>query len=308
MNNIELSIVIPVFNNLNTLEITLKSIIDVLKENNGLVYEIVFVNDGSTDGSLDELLRLKNSYSEIIKCIDLSRNFGQFGALTCGFKYAVGDAVICISADLQDPVGLIPTMISSWRGGSEIVICHRSDRHDGCFNSFASRIAYAISRYSYVDLPSGGFDYWLMSSKISKMLIGMKGKHNFMQGYLVALGFPKTFIPYERQKRQSGKSGYKFSLKLRILVDFICDTTYLPIRVFSAIGMSISILGFIYAIFILYAWLNNNTPFDGWAPIMMLILVMSGLTMLMLGMIGEYIWRIYDNQRDFPIFIEKDIY
>lgn len=299
-----ISIVIPVYNNEPTLQNICDQIFDIHRKSfPHLKLELLFVNDGSKDSSWKELTRLRNLHKEHISLVNLSRNFGQFGALFAGFNHAQGDAVICISADLQDPVSLMAEMVKLWEFGVEIVVCHREKRQDGFFTSLFSRMAYAMARVSVGDLPQGGFDYWLMSRRVCKFLCSFKGRHNFIQGYLLSIGFSKAFIPYTRVERQSGRSGYGFWKKVKIFVDFFVDSSYLPIRMMSAIGAFISIAGLVYSVLIAYARYMNETPFPGWAPLMIMVMLIGGIIMVMLGVIGEYVWRIYDNLRDFPTFI-----
>jgi hypothetical protein len=194
-------------------------------------------------------------------------------------------------------------MVAHWKSGAEVVICYRENRDDGFLARKSSRLAYSIARISNPGLPKGGFDYWLMSKKICEMLCSFKGRHNFLQGYLVSVGFSKAFIPYTRAQRAVGKSSYRFGKKLTIVIDFLVDSSYLPIRFMSSLGALISFCSVLYSLLIICAWLVNQTPFPGWAPLIIVTMMMSGILMMMLGVIGEYIWRIHDNIRDFPLFI-----
>lgn len=299
-----ISVVIPVFNNQETIE---ETCIQIFKEHaehlREYVLEILCVNDGSKDGSWEVLQDLSRRHPTVMKLVNLSRNFGQYGALHAGFSRAKGDAVICISADLQDPTSLIPQMVAHWAAGTELVVCYRKQRQDGTLRRIFSQAAYSLARQSYPDLPQGGFDFWLMSRRICDLMNGFKGRNNFIQGYLMALGFSKTFIPYVRRERPHGKSGYTFAKKLKITVDFVVDSSYLPIRAMSLLGAVITFSGFIYSLLIWWAWASDKTPFQGWAPLMILMMVIGGMLMVMLGVIGEYIWRIYDNIKDFPVYI-----
>jgi polyisoprenyl-phosphate glycosyltransferase len=298
-----ISVVVPVYNNQPTLGETCRQIMEIHESSfKELELEVIFVNDGSTDGSWEELLRLKDHYKERVSLIKLSRNFGQAGALFAGFNNARGDAVICVSADMQDPISLMAKMVAYWKNNTEIVICYREDRNDGFLPRKLSNYAYSIARASYPELPKGGFDYWLMSSKVCRMLCSFKGRHNFVQGYLLSIGFSKAFIPYTRTKRKVGRSGYSFGNKLKMVVDFLVDSS-LPIRFMSGLGAAFSICGFAYSLLIAYSWLMHRTPFSGWAPLMVITMMIGGMLMIMLGIIGEYIWRIYDNLRDFPLYI-----
>lgn len=302
-----ISVVVPVYNNFETLEKTFLGIADVHKNLfSHLDLEVLFVNDGSKDNSWNELVRLRESYPSVISLINLSRNFGQLGALFAGFNNASGDAVICISADMQDPIHLIGDMVKYWEAGTEIVVCYRQNRSDGFFTKIFSKFAYAISRITYPELPKGGFDYWLMSKKVCELLCSFKGRHNFIQGYLLSVGFSKVLIPYTRVQRICGKSGYNLGKKINIIIDFFVDLSFLPIRFMSCVGIIISLSGFIYSAMIVYAWLHDKTPFSGWAPLMIVTMFLGGMIITMLGVLGEYIWRIYDNSKDFPLFIVDD--
>jgi polyisoprenyl-phosphate glycosyltransferase len=298
-----ISVVVPVYNNQPTLEETCRQIMEVHETSFGeMRLEMIFVNDGSTDASWNELLRLKDLYRERISLINLSRNFGQVAALLAGFNHAAGDAVICISADLQDPVALMAKMVACWKHDTEIVICYRASRNDGWLARKFSGLAYALARASYPELPKGGFDYWLMSRRVCRMLCSFKGRHNFVQGWLLSLGFSKAFIPYTRLQRQVGRSGYSFGQKFKIAIDFLVDSS-LPIRVMSLAGVFCAVSGVAYSLLIAWAWLMHRTPFSGWAPLMVITMIIGGVLMIMLGVIGEYIWRIYDNLKSFPVYI-----
>lgn len=270
-------------------------------------YEIVFVDDGSKDGSLQEMLSLREQDPRV-KVITFTRNFGQMAAMLAGFKEATGDAVINISADLQDPVELIPQMIEKWQGGSEIVICHRTDRADTLFSKLFSRLAYSVLRMSLPQIPPGGFDFVLMDRKVMDAFNAIDVRHRFFQGDLLWTGYRTSFIPYVRLKRTIGKSQYNFGRKLKNFLDAVLDASYLPIRFISLVGLITSVLGVLYSLSIVFSWLRGGTPFEGWAPIMIAILLVGGLIMVMLGVIGEYIWRINEEVRKRPNYLVRDKY
>ncbi|MEQ1636910.1 MAG: glycosyltransferase family 2 protein [Methylococcales bacterium] len=268
-------------------------------------YEIVFVDDGSKDGSLQEILKLKESDSRI-KAITFTRNFGQMAAMLAGFKEATGDVIINISADLQDPVELIPQMVEHWQSGSEIVICHRTDRSDTFGAKLYSRLAYGVLRMALPQIPPGGFDFVLMDRKVMDAFNAIDVRHRFFQGDLLWTGYRTSFIPYVRLKRTIGKSQYNFGKKLKNFLDALLDASYLPIRFISLVGLITSALGVLYSVSIVYSWLQGETPFSGWAPIMIAILLVGGLIMVMLGVIGEYVWRINEEVRKRPNYLIRD--
>lgn len=268
-------------------------------------YELIFVDDGSKDGSLREILDLRQKDPRI-KAITFTRNFGQMAAMLAGFKEATGDAVINISADLQDPVELIPQMVEKWEGGSEIVVCYRTDRSDSLFARLSSRMAYGVLRLSLPQIPPGGFDVVLMDRTALDAFNAIDVRHRFFQGDVLWAGYRTSFIPYARQKRTIGRSQYSFGKKLKIFLDAVLDASYLPIRFISLVGLITAGLGLLYSASIVYSWLRGETPFVGWAPIMIAILLVGGLIMVMLGVIGEYVWRINEEVRKRPNYVVRD--
>jgi dolichol-phosphate mannosyltransferase len=299
----KISIVIAVYQNENSLPETYSELRRVFEEElKDYISEIIFVDDGSEDGSYDELLKIKSS-SNKIKIIRFTRNFGQVAAIMAGFKEASGDAVINISADLQDPIELIPQMVHLWEGGVENVICYRVDREDGFIAKFLSKFAYKFIKYSLPQIPEGGFDFLLMDKNALKIFNSFDIRHRFFQGDVLWAGFRTAFIPYTRLKRSFGESQWSISKKIKYFFDAIIDVSYLPIRIISILGFFTFMLGLIYSLIILVLWLNKSTPFTGWAPIMISILIVGGLIMLMLGIIGEYLWRIHEEVKKRPNYV-----
>lgn len=302
----KISFVVAVYHNEGALSQTHEKIRSVFS--NELAqheYEIVFVDDGSKDGSLREILSLREQDSRV-KVITFTRNFGQMAAMLAGFREATGDAVINISADLQDPVELIPQMVEKWQGGSETVICYRTDRSDTLSAKLFSRLAYGVLRMSLPQIPPGGFDFVLMDRKVMDAFNAIDVRHRFFQGDLLWTGYRTSFIPYVRLKRTIGKSQYNFGKKLKNFLDAVLDASYLPIRFISMVGVITSMLGVLYSASIVFSWLRGETPFSGWAPIMIAILLVGGLIMVMLGVIGEYVWRINEEVRKRPNYVIRD--
>lgn len=299
-----ISIVIPVYKNCESLNETSSRILEIWQKSfSKFSIEMVFVDDGSPDNSWEELLKIKKTHSENVSLVKLSRNFGQVSAILAGYATSKGDAVVTISADLQDPIEIIATMISHWEQGSEIVIAHRDSRNDDTASTLFSRIAYGVARRANPRIPPGGFDYLLLSRRATDLMKSFSGRHRFFQGDVLWLGLPTIFIPYARERRPHGKSGWTFSKKFKYFTDLILDSSYLPIRLMSSLGFFTASTGLIYAVAIIIAWFRNATPFTGWAPIMITLLILGGLIMMMLGVIGEYIWRIYDDVKEKPLYI-----
>lgn len=304
----KISVIIPVYRNEGSIKPTYEKIVSLfttnLLNNN---YEFVFINDGSDDNSMNELLEL-HKIDANVKVLSFSRNFGQVAALIAGLKFVTGDATIIMSADLQEPVELIERMVAEWQKGNEIVICSRKEREDGFIASVFSKFFYNLINLGNSKMPKGGFDFMLLDKKAVSELNNIDERNRFFQGDVLWLGFGVKFIKYNRLKRTIGKSQWTLSKKIKYFIDGLINTSYLPIRFMSFFGLITALSGFIYAIIIIYSRMIHNVPFKGWAPIMVLILIIGGLIMLMLGLIGEYIWRIYDETRKRPSYIIKEKY
>jgi dolichol-phosphate mannosyltransferase len=302
----KISFVIAVYNNSGSILKTHKQIKTLfLKKLEKYDYEVIFINDGSKDNSWEEINSIKKIDPKV-KGISFTRNFGQMSAMLAGFQEATGDAIINISADLQDPISLVFEMVQRWEEGSETVICYRTNRNDSFFSNMFSKFAYKLLRMALPQIPPGGFDYVLMDRVVMNGFNNIDVRHRFFQGDLLWLGYRTSFIPYIRQKREIGNSQYDFWKKLKNFLDAFLDASYIPIRFISVTGIITSLLGLLYTISIIFSWLKGETPFNGWAPIMIIILIVGGLIMLMLGIIGEYIWRIYEEVRKRPNFIVKE--
>ena len=300
-----ISFVIPVYRNERAISLTYEKITGVLaKDLAAYDYEFVFVDDGSDDGSLAELMRLRER-DERVRIITFTRNFGQMAAILAGLKAAAGDLVLHLSADLQDPVELIPRMVRDQEAGAEMVIAYRAQREDRWTSRMTSRLFYGIIRLSFPQLPAGGFDYVLMARHVVDAFNSIDVRNRFFQGDLLWLGYKTTFIPYTRAKRTIGRSQYTFTKRLKNSLDAILDSSYLPIRFISAVGALVALVGFLYAGNITYYRLRHGLAFPGQAPIMILILVIGGILMLMLGIVGEYVWRIYDEVKKKPNYLVR---
>jgi dolichol-phosphate mannosyltransferase len=299
--------VIPVYRNARAVTLTYDKLVRLIhNELKGWRYSIVFVDDGSDDGSGEELQAIR-ARDEQVTVISFTRNFGQMAAMLAGFKHAQGDVVLHLSADLQDPVDLVPRMVDAWANGGEAVIAYRANREDGWAARLWSRLFYGIVRLSYPQMPAGGFDCILLDRVVMDAFNRIDVRNRFFQGDVLWFGYRATFIPYTRQRRTIGRSQYTFYKRLKNALDAILDSSYLPIRFISAAGVVIAFLGFLYALDIAYARWMRQIPVTGWAPIMILLLIIGGLIMLMLGIIGEYIWRIYDEVRRKPNYVIRQI-
>ena len=301
-----LSFVVPVYRNEGTILPTAERI-RAFVEGLGPSYrlELLFVDDGSDDGSPAELAQARAADPRV-GVLTLSRNFGQVLAVTEGLRRVRGDAAVVMSADLQDPVERLAGMVEAWNRGSRIVIGHRTSRDDGILASAASRAFHRLVRISLPTIPEGGFDFLLLDRQALDTLNRFGGRNRFFQGDVLWLGFPTTFLPHVRERRPRGRSQWTLGKKMKYSLDGLLGTAYWPIRLMSLCGVVTALMGFAYAAAIVYAWARHSVPFEGWAPLMILILVVGGVLMIMLGVIGEYVWRIYDEVRGRPLVAVRE--
>lgn len=269
-------------------------------------FELLFVNDGSRDGSEAELRELKNkTQDERIKIISFSRNFGQMAAILAAWHYAKGDAVINMAADLQDPPEQCIEMIHEWEAGNEIVISYRRSHRTSFFNQLTSKAFYKLLLST---VPPGGFDFALLDRKALDAINKNKERNRFYQYDILSVGFKLKFIPYNKLERTIGFSQYNFFKRFgNFMVAFI-NVSYFPLRFMTFLGFLFALSGLLYSLDIVYAFYINDVPFSGWAPMMILLLVIGGLIMVMLGILGEYVWRVFDEVKGRPIYIVDKIF
>jgi dolichol-phosphate mannosyltransferase len=277
------SIVIPVYFNEGSLAHTYAALKEEVFEPNEETFETIFVDDGSGDDSLAELLNLKESEIGRIRVVKL--------------------------ADGQDSPKLINRMLAEFKGGAEIVIAARADREESRFRLLTSRIFYKLMRrLSFQNMPEGGFDFFLLGRRPLDVINRNQEAHPFLQGQVLWTGYRTKFFEYTRQARAVGKSRWSFGKKLTYLLDGVMSYSFLPIRLMSFAGGLVALSGFLYALVILIDRLVHGNPTTGWAPLMIVLLVVSGLQLLMLGLIGEYLWRTLAQGRGREPYVIDQIY
>ncbi len=307
---IDYSIVVPVYQNEGSLDETFRKLKDnVIDKNPQYSAEVIFVDDGSTDKSFQILLNLYKSFPELVVIVKLTRNFGTYPAIIAGYEKARGDCIINISADLQDPPELIDEMLSyHFKEDFNIVICNRSSRDESFYRSLTSKIFYStIKKLCFPTMPKGGFDFMLISRKVKEVILQDLEADFFLQGKILWTGYDIQYIPYKRRKRENGKSQWTFSKKLKWFVDSVMSYSFFPMRLMSSLGVLIALIGFVYAVIVFFQRLLLDDFIYGWAPLMIIILILSGFQMLMLGVIGEYLWRTLSQTRNRPQYLIAEI-
>lgn len=272
--------------------------------------EIVCVNDGSTDETLSKLQHYQSQHPEI-KIISFSRNFGKEAAMTAGIDYCQGDAVIPIDADLQDPPELILEMISKWREGFKIVLAQRSSRKtDTRIKRMTANIFYKLyNKLTHRSIPENVGDFRLMDKQIVETLKQLREKNRFMKGLFHWVGSSKTtIIQFEREERSEGKTKWNYWRLWNFALGGIFSFSSVPLRVWSYIGLIISLLSALYIMVIIVKTIFFGIVVPGYASIMVTILFMGGLQLLSLGIIGEYLSRVYDETKNRPIYVVEAFY
>ena len=307
MDHPTLSIVVPVFNeadNLQTLYDALARQLDSLN----LPAELIFVNDGSSDDSLATLKRL-SSHDGRVKVVGLSRNFGHQCCITAGIDHASGDAVIVMDADLQHPPELIPEMVARWRDGYQVVYTVREDAADtGLFKRWTSSAFYrCINAVSEVPIIANAADFRLMDRAVVNCLIAMPERSRFLRGMISWVGFRQIGIRYVANPRHAGKSKYSVRKMLSLAVQGITSFSSLPLRLSAYIGFATAVSVIPYALWGVYAKLFTDQVVHGWASLEVSVLFLGGVQLMSLGVIGEYVGRIYTEVKGRPIYVADEL-
>ncbi len=305
----KISIVIPVFNNESNLSSLVSRLLDLKRKIPENKFEFIFVDDGSKDKSFECLLKFREEFPKDIKVVKLTRNFGSMAARQAGLKVSTGDCVGVISADLQDPTELFEDMVKSWHKGNKAILAVRKERHDTLPSKIISRIYYyLIRKYAISDFPKGGFDFFLIDRQVVDELNRIPEKNSNLMNLLFWLGYDYVSIPYIREKRTGGKSGWTFSKKLKLVIDSFIGFSYVPIKLLPSLGIIFALASFVYGGVVFYNWLVGDIPVAGWTTTILLVTFIGGIQMIMLGVLGEYLWRTLDETRKRPSFIIDKIY
>lgn len=297
------SIVIPIYNEQENLEELYKSLSKVI-EQISLEYEIIFIDDGSIDRSY-EILKELSFKDKNVKAIRFSRNFGHQIALTAGMDFAAGDCVITMDGDLQHPPELIPEMLDKWKKGCEIVYTIRKETEDANFikNSTSKFFYFLINKLGDINLQPSAADFKLLDKKVVTQLCTMRERDRMLRGMIDWLGFKNCGIEYKAPKRFAGKTKYNFKKMMLFAIDGITSFSSIPLRLSALLGFIVSFLSFIYIIYVLYIKLFTDETVSGWASILFSVLFIGGIQLITIGIIGEYIGRIYTEIKNRPLYV-----
>ncbi len=301
-----LSVVAPVYNEEAILPELYRRLVAVL-DGAGLDWELVLVNDGSRDRS-PEIMRELHAADPRVKVVDFARNFGHQVAITAGADYAQGDAVVIIDADLQDPPEVILDLLAKWREGYEVVYAVRAERKgETWFKEFTAKAFYRIIyKITDINIPMDTGDFRLMDRKVVEALRTMREKHRFMRGMSVWVGFKQVGVEYVRAERYAGETKYPLKKMLRFALDGITSFSYFPLQVATYVGFiaaAVAILGIILTVILR---LTGSHAFYGQATTLVAVLFLGGVQLISLGIIGEYLGRIYDEVKGRPLYIVRE--
>ena len=298
-----LSIIVPCYNEEEVIEETYKRITAMFPKL-GMDAELIFVNDGSRDKTMQMLTEFAMQ-SPSIKVLSFSRNFGHQRAITAGMDYSSGDAVIVIDADLQDPVEVIFEMVAKWREGFDVVYGKRIERKgESAFKKATAKAFYRLlSRLSEEPIPADVGDFRLIDRKVCNTLKQMPERSRYVRGLVAWLGYKTAYIEYVREPRFAGKTKYPLTKMIKLASDGVISFSYKPLKIASFSGVLVSIFSFIYLLYVLYEGLFTDNTISGWTSTMAVLLFMCGIILSVLGIIGEYIARIYEEVKARPIYV-----
>ena len=306
--NIKVSIVVPFFNESNGVVSLFERLIPIL-ESISSQWEIICVNDGSHDNTLQELLNIRQRDSRII-VVDLSRNFGKEAALTAGLDQTNGDVIIPFDADLQDPPEIIPLMIEKWTEGYDVVNAVRLFREgETWFKKFSAYSFYRlINRFSTTEIPPDVGDFRLISRPVLNAIKSLPERRRFMKGIFAWVGFRTTTISYTRESRHSGTTKWNYWKLWNFALEGITSFSQVPLQLSSYIGFIVSLGAFFYGIFLLIKTLFFGNDVKGYPSLIIIMLFLGGVQLMVLGVIGEYLGRTYEETKQRPLYLIKDIW
>ncbi len=306
MTRQRISVVVPVYFNADSLP-SLAERLRAIAASADYDLEVLLVDDGSGDESWGRIEEIARGWPAA-RGIRLTRNFGSQMAIAAGLREARGDAAAVLSADLQEPPELLPEMVAAWRNGATAVLAVRRSRPEGWTTRAAAGVYYrSLRRLALSEMPAGGFDCFLIGRPAIDFLAENSEIHTSLPGLLVWGGFPTALVPYDRLTREDGESRWTLAKKLKYFLDAIISFSYAPLRWMSVFGAVLAVLGFGYAVFLIAYKVIHGQPIQGWSSLMVAIAFFSGVQLLSLGVLGEYLWRTLDAARARKGFLVREM-
>lgn len=298
----KISIIVPVYYSADTLMLLYQDMKDKILGQLG-DYELVFVDDGSGDNSWDIMQEIK-ALDDHVVLVRLSRNFGEHAALLAGLSFCSGDCAVTKQADLQEDSELILRLYESWKQGNKVVLAVREERDDnGLYKWFANLYYVIVRKFIMPTMPRGGFDCYLLDRKAIDVLLMLDEKNSSLSLQVLWMGFQTDKVYFHRKAREVGQSRWTMSKKIKLIFDSMMSFSYFPIRFMTILGGIVSLTAFVMGIYIISSKLIVGEDVIGWTSLMAVLLFSTGLILLMLGVLGEYIWRALDASRNRPPFL-----
>jgi dolichol-phosphate mannosyltransferase len=299
------SIVIPVLNEEDTIPELVRRLEAVLEGR--VPFEIIFVNDGSTDRT-PEILRALHERDPRIKSLHLARNFGHQASISAGLQAASGDAVVVMDGDLQDEPEVIPEFLERWRHGDDVVYAVRERRQAVWLKRVGYRVFYRLlARISMINLPLDSGDFSLIDRRVVDVLNAMPERTRFVRGMRSWAGFRQSGVRCARAARLAGAPKYTYRKLVRLALDGFFAFSYRPLQLASAFGGAVSVVAFLLAVFLVFLKIVHDIPLQGWTSLIVTVLFLGGVQLICLGILGEYVGRIYDEVRGRPSFVVADV-
>ncbi len=301
-----ISIVVPMYNESENVAIFFETLVPILDHIDS-DWEVVCVDDGSADDTVARV-KARHSQDSRIKLVSLSRNFGKEAALTAGLFHARGQAVIPMDADLQDPPELIVEMVEKWREGFQVVLATRRLRNgDGMLKRITAAWFYRlIGKLSNIDIPKNTGDFRLMDRVVVDALLHLPERTRFMKGLLAWVGFRTTQVFYDRPERAAGNTKFNFRSLWKLALDGVFAFSTVPLKIWTYVGAVISLFSFSYAIYLIIRTITSGSDVPGYASIMVAVLFIGGIQLISLGIIGEYVGRIYRETKQRPLYLVQE--
>jgi polyisoprenyl-phosphate glycosyltransferase len=298
-----LSIITPAYNEADNLSLLYKRLSSVLKSVN-VDWEWIVIDDHSSDDTFNTIADIASRDSRV-RAVRFARNFGAHTAITCGLHQAKGDCVVVMAGDLQDPPETLPALLTEWYGGAQVVWAARGHREGEKASTVGlARLYYFLIRRAVGirDIPGSGTDFFLIDRSVVDAFCQFKEGNIDIVLLITWMGFRQTIITYDKQARLHGRSGWSLQKKLKLAVDSVASFTYMPIRIMSYVGFLVALAGFVYAGVVIANYFAGQ-PALGWSSLMVVVLVVGGIQMLMMGVLGEYLWRALDESRRRPRYL-----
>ena len=306
----KLSIVVPCYFNEDNIPVTVRELVaNEASFPPGLVFEYVFVNDGSGDDTLGALQRAQAAHPGKVRVVDLVANVGSYNAIVAGMAHATGDCLSVITADLQDPPELMVQMYGHWQQGYKLVIGNRQDREEaGLGKWLAQTFHWLMKHLALKNIPDGGFDFVFFDRQVATEVLKLHERNSNVFYLMIWLGFAYVNIPYVRRKREIGVSRWTLQKKVKLLIDSLLAFSFVPIRAISVVGLGLGLTALLYGLYVIVLRFFGPAEPTGWTALMVVLLFVSAFQMVALGVIGEYVWRGLDAARQRPLYVVKKIY